>query len=1145
MAKRTQQAKEFEFRLISVSFKEAALDSPTFRTAMTHFDHQLQLSDEWFHAFMGLVAKIPASLDAFRSMFAITDHIVLPTLEELLVDPEYTLPVLLRSQDAVRRLWNTALSVFSVDVARVELAHLDFLRGVARYRALRSSFKAHQHKYDQYYATYMATAKLTEPEFLLEESRQLAQVRLDYLRVSLELVAESQQLKELTNRIILGFSDLFWSKKVMRLASQGPVSENLKDVARYMRRARSWLLSAQKAHQALAGDLAAAKASILAAAEARYAPSSNLADYTARAINQKRLMDDKEKAVEKHGYLCLKTWTERTKVAWVKRWAYLQNGVFSFLVPSPNHRSVQETDKIGVLLCNVKYAPNEDRQFCFELKTMDTTVVLQAESLADLKLWLKVFDNAKANIVDESDPMHALLDVASHRYPPLFADFACLAPTAADKALTTRPTRGRNDSGAGLSLARLLTLVERSSPLKFRDMYGLVYKVYLPLPTETSRQAFVAHAFMDHHVPSAINANIVGLSNWGVRALEIDPDDPDEEVYTKKIGPDSLYPSNYPDDWVARDIQLKTLFEGAVGRSECCLLSFACLVAPNSSQSLRGTYFVTHRYVYCYLLLLGFVLMRKVPISRFVEATCQSSELLDMLALTLVLGQVFLKVFLEDGQLLERKLNFLFSNVASDKPLEVEDIITQLQRLDDVKPEVIEVLPKEPKDTMASISPVESPNVSKLHQQVRFDDSDIPFLAKTVVPLPPQAVFHILCGSESQVLNNAYEAFMPQWSDRHTWVRQGTKLVRSNISAVRKMLNEIGRFRITQEIEHMSENEFYSVKVTKLKFKISNGPEAEFVERLTVQKLPGDRSLVQFYCALYISNVLPLNFIVRYLCRLFEVGFVRHVMSDIQDAVSLIGRRGKIHKAIYFYGKVQVTDKPYEVEAVGPMVVTRRVMILIFARVMYANVIRASTAIVYCVVNLLKTVGSFISVHMLLLFLIGLLVLSNIYFASRGTQEYWSAKQARNLVEEVVTMPMTFERAIYLKDIQDFASRLAFSKSSQCFQLFRNESFIFNHHEGQPFSSALSHTLEGAALDVANDLYAMYRDLGVRRNELMVNLAMLNTVEENLVRSEWRNWLVHEAGRCSQLATFANSTLGLSEYCDSCACELAQLLPIL
>ena len=90
----------------------------------------------------------------------------------------------------------------------------------------------------------------------------------------------------------------------------------------------------------------------------------------------------------------MKTWTEKSsKPIWVHRWAFIKNGVFGLLVVSPSQTFVQETDKIGILLCNVRYAPNEDRRFCFEIRTNDFTAVFQAESLVELKSWLKVFEN--------------------------------------------------------------------------------------------------------------------------------------------------------------------------------------------------------------------------------------------------------------------------------------------------------------------------------------------------------------------------------------------------------------------------------------------------------------------------------------------------------------------------------------------------------------------------------------------------------------------------------------------------------------------------------------------------------------------------------------------------------------------------------
>ena len=131
----------------------------------------------------------------------------------------------------------------------------------------------------------------------------------------------------------------------------------------------------------------------------------------------------------------MKTWTEKSsKPIWVHRWAFIKNGVFGLLVVSPSQTFVQETDKIGILLCNVRYAPNEDRRFCFEIRTNDFTAVFQAESLVELKSWLKVFENENLEFLVPKQAM--AIQYRIRKISPIISEFSSTVDTVIDQQLT-------------------------------------------------------------------------------------------------------------------------------------------------------------------------------------------------------------------------------------------------------------------------------------------------------------------------------------------------------------------------------------------------------------------------------------------------------------------------------------------------------------------------------------------------------------------------------------------------------------------------------------------------------------------------------------------------------------------------------------
>ena len=67
---------------------------------------------------------------------------------------------------------------------------------------------------------------------------------------------------------------------------------------------------------------------------------------------------------EKQGWLNQRTLTGKpTRTTWVRRWYYVKNGIFGWLVQGARSGGVEESERIGVLLCSVRPEPQEERRF--------------------------------------------------------------------------------------------------------------------------------------------------------------------------------------------------------------------------------------------------------------------------------------------------------------------------------------------------------------------------------------------------------------------------------------------------------------------------------------------------------------------------------------------------------------------------------------------------------------------------------------------------------------------------------------------------------------------------------------------------------------------------------------------------------------
>lgn len=1155
-----------QYKLVSVSLKEAALDSPSFRANANHMDAQLLQTEKWFTALVASFSKLPKQVKQLQSFFNSCLEFLVPLfLQEGIVDQEYTSAAFLTSKDGMSHLWLFAFNVLLFDTTGIEMTKNECLSRIEEYKKIRRRFDAAQEKYDNFLLIHMATPKSKEARLILEDLLQLAEARKTYIQLCLDLVQEFSDLTRLMNGELIKMNFTLWRERIEKIGSSPFATALLQDLWTTAKRVEAWSESYQHAMGNMSEDFAVAKKNVLERTVGGYTPSTELNDYRTLLINNRVLSDCDETAVEKHGYLFMKTWRrdKANKPFWVRRWVFVQGGVLGFLVLSPSQTSVQETDKIGVLLCNVKYAPNEERRFCLEVKTIDTTIILQAETLRELKLWIKVFDNAKSKIVAEDSPMHNLFHIASGRYPPIVTEFLSSVNTALDRELTS--ARVITAGGQIVTSSKLSTHLERNEKFFERHIFHQVGRISLPFSTDTTRSSLIAYSLAGSTaVPTALSANIWGSINWGgyylydatlgdlQEALELP-----EEKLTKQIGMGIRLPKNYPNLWLARDLQLRALFESALEVGECCLVSYNCLVSPNLRQELRATQFFTAQHSYMYVHSMGFVSLTKSPILHLCEAASTSQRNYDLLKLTLIHGQIKMKVYLDDGELVAKKLNCIFQNAASDKPSKVSDLITRLVEIENAhnlaKNEKRNLL-LHPHQESSIIDPFEfiKQNGSQElpSKTVSFPDR-MTFIGEHIVKLPPQALFTCLFGSHSTLLDELHPVVQVRHRENVDWQTSADPdivLEREFPIEFAFFSNKGGRFRMKQIVEHLQPDEFYSIKTIGGKFKVMYSPEFSFLGRFTITAIEGGQSKLTYYSTVNIEGRTFLSMLLRRLCTTFGKSSFGRLRRKVDEAAKIIGHNGKPLKAIYHYGKIRITDTP---RAVALNILVTRLAIWDVIRLAFrGTLISVGRRLLVGLSHVFAFVSSLVralSMHGLLLGVIVVLSFMNILLGARSTYHYWNGRHAKSMVKEVLQFePMRMERAVYLKDIQDLIMQKAPSfNDTLCFQTFQNKSFVLNHHQAlswnRVYDEDLSHEL---ALKLSNSL----QEIALKRNELLVSLNMLNQMEEEIAKAEWRNWLTQELFKCEQvkhldlLGSTPADMEGLDSYCDSCSQEMSFLL---
>ena len=202
-------------------------------------------------------------------------------------------------------------------------------------------------------------------------------------------------------------------------------------------RVRGWSREMESSEKTFRRELFSARKQIEESAEMAMRPSRELEDYSpSTTFPSLANLPTPTKAgpakAEKQGWLNLRTVTGKpSRTVWLRRWFFVKNGIFGWLVQGSKSGGVEESERIGVLLCSVRPSSTEDRRFCFEVKTKDRTIIVQAETQPELTAWVGAFEIAKQK---------ALEDPASTDSPGLEgprgqdAAFAILPPTAPEFA---------------------------------------------------------------------------------------------------------------------------------------------------------------------------------------------------------------------------------------------------------------------------------------------------------------------------------------------------------------------------------------------------------------------------------------------------------------------------------------------------------------------------------------------------------------------------------------------------------------------------------------------------------------------------------------------------------------------------------------
>lgn len=640
----------------------------------------------------------------------------------------------------MRRYAETSSYFWTSIIRKVKSHHIKLIEEVTvfqkddlrKYKEIRKLFESAQARYDSMLSKYMSVSKSKDPSSIREDAFQLAEARTAYFRSSFQLADTLSMTQSKLDTFLVKSLAEPWILSPSEFNHTDPVFQK---VSIEMTRLKSWAKTMQKDYKPFIKQLFSSGKEIEHQAIQRFQPSRDLNEYTPQQSSLTRFVPDNTEGRsshdEKHGWVFVKS-VSKTRVTWVRRWIFVKNCMFGWLNISPSKTFVQESDKVGVLLCHVTPIPSEDRRFCFEIKTKDLTFVVQAETRAELLSWLQVFEDSKRLAVNSEKTSN--IDFAFQRISPPLSEFASTANSSVDielhdKALES-PTspqqvefsnRSLFSDDITNSLREIMTAGEsltghekQQNKVNFITIgpFGssLVSSPLInsPMPTSKSLEAILANSLINTMtLPTAVTANYWGSINWIVykegKSQESIPhleSTHDQDISlsdsvpgasnsmkeTKKSNAHlfiNRYPDYYPLDLRSQDAQLRALFQFLIEDNEKdrVVLAFRCLAKPNSQYEVTCRVFVTPTHMCLYSHSAGFTVTAISSLKNIISIESRQALNCDTLYFISPRGTTTCRVFLDSGRLLQKRLLLLVDNAHASKPLGLEELIVKLKSI--------------------------------------------------------------------------------------------------------------------------------------------------------------------------------------------------------------------------------------------------------------------------------------------------------------------------------------------------------------------------------------------------------------------------------------------------------------------------------
>ncbi|CAI4064021.1 Lam1p SKDI_08G2020 [Saccharomyces kudriavzevii IFO 1802] len=929
------------------------------------------------------------------------------------------------------------------------------------------------------------------------------------------------------------------------------------------------------------------------------------------SISDRNLLADK-KGISGWLYMRTTVGHDPKRVVWVRRWCFLQNSIFGLFSLSPSKTYVEETDKFGILWITVEYLPNESRNFCFRLKIQSpkyeteeegthADIILQAENIGDLKAWINMLNFHKRyalSIKDENDPRYQL---ATRKIEPQFFEFASSSSTSTDKLLTSF-------SGKTLTLVEEL----KRKYISEDDIYSIIDNeayhlkvISTPVATQLTHLAlFSTFLSVSNYFPCATQANTWGTANWNDLSYLFNPLEGNAILEPPKVLSASRfsvsYPDYYPYSLKVDDIQFRSIFFSVNHHflqipKELVLLRYSSVWCPNNKQKFSSVAFVTLNHIYVYLNISGFSYLKRIDlldIDSIEYDRSPKNASSRMLHMQRGDGIKFnMSVFFTDRREVASKLQFLIENKAMHVPKGEKEVLEIFHGLD-------EEIEKEKKFIKDNLSQTELH--SKDHNQLLKCTYDRHFENTKETPLElmsrkvrlekearfyfqdsfkvgSKILFHVLFGDKSQVFPNSL-FLCKKGSNLNTnsyWerIRYAKQDDSCQFELARKLqfgLNRTSNF-IKDQFWLKDDNDNCKIileqRAVKIKqnyyYEVDEGPIivkfplchpllicVKFIiaERITSQGESLKKcDLAILYKFKYIESIgkmdtkveklwllenIHLNWILRY-CKVEHLAIskkAREYLKKFNDrekmsnVIKLCGFLGVLPKEIVENDK-KAGDFMQPVYINYDYLSLLKIFIKLIVFYLSSVVIRTAKILLALLMIVWKC---FTKVNRSLYY--GLLVASliNLFFVGKSIRSYFSVKSAEALFQNYANADQSglqiMHRSLTLPDLDLLTKNMLDNDQvNPVLKRFDGEKNAYQYKETR-------------------------QEIAIKRNQVLMELKILQNTENELVQGSYRKFLITERDKClttqNEISDLWVNDTKLQDYCMECFSEYDRLSAI-